>query len=270
LLHQGAVNITYDGDGNRVSETSGGLTTQYLIDDVTLTGYSQVMDELVNGSVTRTYAYGLALVSEDQLLGGTPAPSFYGYDGHGNVRFLTSSTGTVTDTYQSDAFGNQIASTGGTPNNFLFSGEQFDNALNFYYLRARYFNPVKGRFETMDPEQGNINNPGSLNKYVYTQNNPVNASDPTGRQELLEYGLELTHYTELAYYSHKLGNACGAQLIQLATTALQDVLNGQPVDSAAEPEAIRQCGDAMVEFLKDVIGGPYLLDPVSNLPPNLP
>jgi len=30
----------------------------------------------------------------------------------------------VTDTYKYDAFGNLIASTGSTPNNYLFSGEQ--------------------------------------------------------------------------------------------------------------------------------------------------
>jgi len=46
-----------------------------------------------------------------QLVGSTRAPSFYGYDGHGNVRFLTNMAGTVTDTYQQDAFGMPIAST---------------------------------------------------------------------------------------------------------------------------------------------------------------
>lgn len=49
--------MAYDGDGNRVSETVGGTTTKYLVDDLNPTGYSQVVDELVNGSVTRTYAY---------------------------------------------------------------------------------------------------------------------------------------------------------------------------------------------------------------------
>ena len=55
---RGAVAIVYDGDGNRVSETVGSTTTKYLVDTLNPTGYSQVMDELVNGSVTRTYTYG--------------------------------------------------------------------------------------------------------------------------------------------------------------------------------------------------------------------
>jgi hypothetical protein len=50
-----------------------------------------VIDELVSGAVTRTYAYGLQRISENQKIGTTQTASFYGYDGHGNVRFLTGS-----------------------------------------------------------------------------------------------------------------------------------------------------------------------------------
>ncbi|MGO9088245.1 MAG: hypothetical protein ACLQBK_23790 [Candidatus Sulfotelmatobacter sp.] len=118
MLTHGALSMVYDGDGNRVSETVGSTTTKYLVDDHNPTGYSQVMDELVNGSVTRTYTYGRQLISENQLISGTWTPSSYGYDGHGNVRFLTNSAGTITDTYTYDAFGMQIARTGTTPNVF--------------------------------------------------------------------------------------------------------------------------------------------------------
>jgi uncharacterized protein RhaS with RHS repeats len=50
----------------------------------------------------------------------------------------------VTDTYDYDAFGNKINSTGTTPNNYLYRGEQFDSDLSMYYLRARYYNPLTG------------------------------------------------------------------------------------------------------------------------------
>jgi len=90
LTLRGGVTIVYDGDGNRVSETVGGVTTKYVVDTLNPTGYSQVIDETVNGSVTRTYAYGLSRVSQNQLIGSTWTPSFYGYDGHLNVRFLAS------------------------------------------------------------------------------------------------------------------------------------------------------------------------------------
>ncbi len=125
--------------------------------------------------------------------------TFYGYDGHGNVRFLTGTAGTVGNTYQFDAFGMPVASTGTTANTYLYSGERFDGNLNLYHLRARYYNQATGRFETMDPgrsqsccalqasQPGNIFYPGTLHKYIYAANNPVNASDPTGR-DIGEYG----------------------------------------------------------------------------------
>src|SRR5207249_10885918 len=109
MTAHGTTTLGYDGDGNRASETVGGATTKYLVDALNPTGLPQVLDETVNGSVTRTYGYGLQRISENQLNGSTWTPSFYGYDGHGNVRFLTNSAGTVTDTYQYDAFGRLIA-----------------------------------------------------------------------------------------------------------------------------------------------------------------
>jgi len=186
LTHGGVSNI-YDGDGNRVSETSGAVTTQYLVDTLNPTGYAQVMDELVNGSVTRTYAYGLSRISEDQLVGSTWTPSFYGNDGHSNVRFLASSAANITDTYQFDAFGVQIATTGATPNPYLYSGERFDSNLNLYHLRARYYNTLTGRFETMDSYPGNVFEPATLHKYIYTRGNPVNRLDPSGQADVEEY-----------------------------------------------------------------------------------
>jgi YD repeat-containing protein len=60
LITHGAVTVAYDGDGNRVAETVGGVTTNYLVDTLNPTGYAQVVDALVSGTVTRTYAYGSA------------------------------------------------------------------------------------------------------------------------------------------------------------------------------------------------------------------
>jgi hypothetical protein len=122
----GTVSIVYDGDGNRVAKTVSGVTTKYLVDDLNPTGYPQVVDELTNGAVSRTYAYGLQRIDEDQIISSAWTPSFYGYDGFGSVRQLTNVSGTVTDTYEYDAFGNKFTVSGSTPNNYLYRGEQFD------------------------------------------------------------------------------------------------------------------------------------------------
>jgi RHS repeat-associated protein len=140
------------------------------------------------GTVTRTYAYGLQRISQDQPISGTWTASFYGYDGGGNVRQLTNAAGAITDSYEYDAFGNEFTISGSTPNNYLYRGEQYDSDLGLYYLRARYYNPLTGRFMSRDPEDGNQINPATLHKYLYVGSNPVKYVDPTGR-DLLGYAI---------------------------------------------------------------------------------
>ncbi len=192
-MTQGGTSVTmiYDGDGNRVAKTVGGVTTQYLVDDLNPTGYSQVVEEVVNGTVTRQYTYGLQRISETQVISNTWTTSFYVYDGSGSVRQLTNSAGVVTDEYEYDAYGNSFTKSGTTPNNYLYRGEQYDQDLGLYYLRARYYNPYTGRFMSRDPEAGHAKDPASLHKYLYAGGDPIDRVDPTGRINLISYTLQL-------------------------------------------------------------------------------
>jgi RHS repeat-associated protein len=63
---------------------------------------------------------------------------------------------------------------------FLYSGEQFDSKIGQQYLRQRYYNPTTGRFNRLDPFFGNLDDPQSLHKYLYTHADPVNGIDPNG------------------------------------------------------------------------------------------
>jgi RHS repeat-associated protein len=197
------VHLLYDGDGNRVCKTvitaTNTVTTFYVVDELNPTGYAQVLEEHVSINsqppvIEQVYTYGHTLISQDRLVGMSGpdvhwATSFYGYDGHNNVRYLTDLNGSVTDTYDYDAFGNLIARTGNTPNNYLFTSEQYDLDLGLYYLRARYHNPDTGRFWTQDSFEGFGSDPSSLHKYTYCANNPVNAFDPSGLIGLPEVGV---------------------------------------------------------------------------------
>src|SRR5262249_17932109 len=119
--------------------------------------------------------------------------SFYSYDGHGNVRFLANTAASTTDSYDFDAFGMPIRTSGTTPNQFLYSGERYDSSIGLYDLRARYYNQATGRLWERDPEDGEICSPLTQNPYIYATDNPINAVDPTGRQAIVEY-LLLIHF----------------------------------------------------------------------------
>ena len=55
-----------------------------------------------------------------------------------------------------------------------------DPDLGMYYLRARYYQPVLGRFWNMDSFEGDMEEPASLHKYLYCHANPINGVNPSG------------------------------------------------------------------------------------------
>ena len=129
-----------------------------------------------SGSLSVSYVYGDDLISQER--GG--ADSYYHYDALMSTRMLTNAAETVTDTYAYDAFGSLTDQTGITANDYLYTGEQYDANVGFYYLRARYYSPDIGRFTSQDPWQGNMFDSVSLHQYLYAGNNPVVFIDPSG------------------------------------------------------------------------------------------
>jgi len=73
----------------------------------------------------------------------------------------------------------------GYTNDYLFTGKELDEETNLYYYGARYYDPLIGRFTSIDPWGGDITDPQSLNKYAYARNNPLKYNDPTGENPLL-------------------------------------------------------------------------------------
>jgi RHS repeat-associated protein len=168
--------LSYDLNGNLSGKGMNGLkTASYLVDPTR--NHAEVLVEY-DGSRTANIAYtfGLDLIS----MKGVTGVSYHHGDGLGSVRALTNVTGAVTDTYLYEAFGKVIAQTGATPNPHLFTGERYDANTGFYYLRARMYDPSAGRFTSVDPFGGLVHDPATIHKYLYTMNNPVNRTDPSG------------------------------------------------------------------------------------------
>ena len=77
-------------------------------------------------------------------------------------------------TYDYDAFGKQLTSSGTVDNPFRYCGEYVDSETGFIYLRNRYYSPELGRFTSEDLAKDGDN------CYVYCENNPVKYTDPWG------------------------------------------------------------------------------------------
>jgi YD repeat-containing protein len=95
-----------------------------LVDDLSPTGYPQVVAELVNGQAVRTYTYGLEGISELQTVNSTPTPSFYQYDGRGSRKITETDALQHTTTFTHDADSRLIA-IAGVQGNFTYT---YDNA----------------------------------------------------------------------------------------------------------------------------------------------
>ncbi|MFN8558828.1 MAG: RHS repeat-associated core domain-containing protein [Dehalococcoidia bacterium] len=65
---------------------------------------------------------------------------------------------------------------------FTYTGEQVDAESGLVYLRARYYDPAIGRFQTADPIQGNTMSPSSLHAYAYAFSKSAPVARPD-RQE---------------------------------------------------------------------------------------
>jgi len=68
--------------------------------------------------------------------------------------------------------------TGGLPTDRGFTGHQAESSL--YFMKARFYDPVIGRFLQPDSVVPDPSNPQSLNRYSYVYNNPMRYTDPYG------------------------------------------------------------------------------------------
>ncbi len=100
---------------------------------------------------------------------------YYHPDEQLSTALITDETGTIKNQYRYDAFGAGLEVSEELPNRIRYTGQQYDEVTEQYYLRARYYNPILGRFLQEDVYQGD-----GLNLYAYCRNNPVVYWDPSG------------------------------------------------------------------------------------------
>lgn len=167
-------NYKYDALGNRISITKNSVETRYIVDSSG--ALSTILAETdTSGKITAYYVYGLGLISKITPDG---KAYYYHYDGIGSTIAITDSLGNIVNKYAYDAFGSVLKSEEQISNPFKYVGRfgVMDEGNGLLYMRARYYDPVVGRFINKDP----IGLLGGLNVYTYARNNPSRFIDPSG------------------------------------------------------------------------------------------
>lgn len=169
----------YDGLGRRVSDTSGGVTAMSLYSREGKLLYRD--DPQAGRKYYYVYLAG-SLVAErsEPRPTGVDTIVYQHTDALGSPVAETDASGTVVKRERMTAYGEPA--DGGWENGPGYTGHQMDAATKLVYMQQRYYDPVVGRFLSVDPVTANSVNGSNFNRYWYANNNPYTFTDPDGRQ----------------------------------------------------------------------------------------
>jgi RHS repeat-associated protein len=139
------------------------------------TDFSVVFDTA--RAVSHRYLYGGSI--DEVLVEQTPTTLNWALaDRLGTVDLIVDDQGAVIDRVTFDSFGNKVSES--APDKafrFGFTGRELDPETGLYYYRARYYDPLVGRFISVDSIGFQA---GDTNLYRYVFNSPTRGIDPTG------------------------------------------------------------------------------------------
>jgi len=153
-------------------------TTGVTVSDITYIYDGANAFELLGTStqnISQRYTYNLGVDEPLALVSNTT--SYVEQDGVGSITSLTNSSGAITDTvaYSQNGWGTP-GHTGSTSFGLRFTARDFDGSPFLDYNRARYYDPITGRFISEDQIGFN----GGENFYAYVGNSPIGRTDPFG------------------------------------------------------------------------------------------
>ena len=137
------------------------------------------------GSNVLIFTYGINGPPASVKYNGTDY--YYVTNAQGDVVSILNSSGTAVVTYNYDAWGNLLSTTGtmastlGAHNPLRYRGYVYDEETGLYYLQSRYYNPTICRFISADSVIAGVGgNAIGYNVFAYCFNNPVNMTDQAG------------------------------------------------------------------------------------------
>jgi RHS repeat-associated protein len=161
--------FAYDPLGRRIEEVATGVATAWTYDD------DEILRETPGTSVVK-YIHGPGTDEPLAADDGTVL-TYLHPDGLASIVKTTNAGGAVTLIREYGAWGEALLGAGEP--GYAFTGREWDPATGLYYYRARYYDPILGRFLAEDPIAFDG---GDVNLYAYVRENPATMVDPAGLQ----------------------------------------------------------------------------------------
>ncbi|MDZ4077077.1 FG-GAP-like repeat-containing protein [Hydrocarboniphaga sp.] len=179
------VNFTYGPDRQKLTQTIAlsGKTIVYAGD---------LYEDNITGSNHEKKHYiptpdGVVAIYTET--GSSTKTEYLHKDHLGSVDVVTNTSGQVLEQLSYDAFGKRRSSSwqnalNPTPTNFLsvkgFTGHEMLDEVGLIHMNGRVYDPLIGRFISADPTLTNPLSTQGYNRYAYTENQFLNATDPSG------------------------------------------------------------------------------------------
>jgi len=277
-ISAGTSSFTYDDFGNLASATAGATTIAYR------TNGSGLRVSATGGGVTTTYSWDAAAalpallsdgtnsyLSADSTLLAETSSSANAYpltDAQGSVRAQTDSAGSLTASATYGVSGD-VRSSAGSIGSLGYTGALTDSS-GLVYLNARSLDPTTGTFTSRDPMTPGGSGVTGFNPYAYAGQNPTTYTDPSGRDELGDYGAMNSADTAAAPTANATEDVIGEQ-IDTAATDLGDRPYApdsppDPEPTAPEPDAAGGSGGGGGGGGGADVGGPEPGSPESGSP----
>ena len=183
------MSFKYDPIGNRVFKGEktnlATVRSKYILDTIgDLPVILLELDPDDGDAVKKTHIYAGPQILCSYTNNTPTSKYFYLSDRLGSVRLIVNTDAEVLNSYTYLPFGQTLqsdfAQSGSYENNFKFTGQWHDEAIDQYYLRARQYSPQLMRFISRDPIFGKFEQPLTIQKYIYCMNDPVMFVDPEG------------------------------------------------------------------------------------------
>jgi len=236
---------TYNGDGLRVSRSANGTASTYAWD---------VADPL-----PQMLSEGASLYVPGVGWWDGAAWTYILSDGLGSVRQLADAGGRVVQRYDYTPFGETLAAQGTWESALRYTGEYWDADAGLVYLRARWYDPVLGRFVSADTIVLEPGNPQSLNRYSYVLGNPLRFSDPGGHTPIDICAATQRHAPGCGngpvYAASTLANFAGAGMDDGISYSQWDWGYRENVVRGAEAVASRVYGVVQANRVRTLYGG---------------
>lgn len=114
-------------------------------------------------------------------------PVFLHSDLNGSVVMASDAAGQVIWHDRHEPFGQKALSGAPVDADTSYHGKARDAQTGLIYFGARYYNPLLGRFLSVDPVGVQSDNLHSFNRYAFANNNPYKYTDPDGNSPVLVF-----------------------------------------------------------------------------------